>query len=128
MKDNEIKNDKIAFVNEWDLPAMTRLLKEQKRLGLSDKFMADSLELSEYHFSLVAEEKPDFKMHMLPNEMLRRLYEAGIDLFYVMTGETKGSDNALKWSAFEYAIADLPLDEQDALRGLIEDMPKGYEH
>lgn len=128
MKDNEIKNAKIAFVNDWDLPVMTRLLKEQKRLGLSDEFMAKSLELSDYQYSLVAEEKPDFRIHMLPDMALKRLYMAGVDLFYVMTGETKDSHDALKWSAFEYAIADLSLDEQDALRGLIENMPKGYEH
>lgn len=128
MKDNEIKNAKIAFVNDWDLPVMTRLLKEQKRLGLSDEFMANSLELSDYQYSLVAEEKPDFSVHMLPDMVLKRLYMAGVDLFYVMTGETKDSHDALKWSAFEYAIADLPPDEQDTLRGLIENMPKGYEH
>lgn len=92
MKDNEIKDHRIAFVNNWELPATARLLKEQKRLVLSDKRMAELLALSEYHYSLVAEEKPDFSVHMLPGTVLKRLYEAGVDLFYIMTVETKDSD------------------------------------
>lgn len=46
--------------NDWDIPAILRLTKEQKRLKLSVQEVADLLDLSSYFFELAVDEKVDF--------------------------------------------------------------------
>ena len=41
--------------NDWDIPAILRLTKEQKRLKLSVQEVADLLDLSSYFFELAVD-------------------------------------------------------------------------
>ncbi|HGA5503395.1 TPA: hypothetical protein ACISZU_000171 [Salmonella enterica subsp. enterica serovar Potsdam] len=114
--------------NDWGLSAMERLLREKARLGISDERMADMLGLDAYFYYLVSDEKPDFRVYELSEQTQISLLRAGIDLFYVMTGESRDSDDALKLHAFRYAISDLPPEKRQALLEAIGDVPKGFAH
>lgn len=104
----------------WDLTATQRLLNEKKRLGISDGGMARILGLHSYFYYLIADEKPDFRVYELSAEVQASLDNAGFDLFYVMTGEYNSGNYGIMLEAFDYAIADLPPDEQDDIRELME--------
>ncbi|EOZ4302399.1 hypothetical protein ACQLSH_001722 [Salmonella enterica] len=56
--------------SDWDLTATERLLKEQKRLGLSDGQMAKILGLHIYFYYIIADEKPVFKLYKMSEEIL----------------------------------------------------------
>ncbi|EAP7475949.1 hypothetical protein FHA84_22715 [Salmonella enterica subsp. enterica] len=112
--------------NDWGLSAMERLLREKKRLGISDERMAELLGLDAYFYYLVSDEKPDFRVYELSERVQIELLRAGVDLFYVMTGESRDSSDALKWHAFNYAISDLPPEKQQELFQVIGDVPKGF--
>ncbi|EPZ4371118.1 hypothetical protein ACXMSV_002765 [Salmonella enterica subsp. salamae serovar 42:b:e,n,x,z15] len=105
---------------------MERLLREKKRLGISDERMAELLGLDAYFYYLVSDEKPDFRVYELSERVQIELLRAGVDLFYVMTGESRDSSDALKWHAFNYAISDLPPEKQQELFQVIGDVPKGF--
>lgn len=109
--------------NDWDIPAILRLTKEQKRLKLSDQEVADLLDLSPYFFELAVDEKVDFKFYDLHEKVQKNLHRAGFDIFYLMTGEYSNSESALKIASFEYSIQDMPPEEQDEVRVLIENIP-----
>ncbi|HAF2160549.1 TPA: hypothetical protein G8N56_002051 [Salmonella enterica] len=112
--------------NDWGLSAMERLLREKKRLGISDERMAELLGLDAYFYYLVSDEKPDFRVYELSERVQIELLRAGVDLFYVMTGESRDSSDALKWHAFNYAISDLSPEKQQELFQVIGDVPKGF--
>ncbi|EEM6846004.1 hypothetical protein DFQ87_03530 [Salmonella enterica subsp. enterica serovar Montevideo] len=112
--------------NDWGLSAMERLLREKKRLGISDERMAELLGLDAYFYYLVSDEKPDFRVYELSERVQIELLRAGVDLFYVMTGESRDSSDALKWHAFNYAISDLPPEKQQELFQVIGNVPKGF--
>ncbi|ECG8630020.1 hypothetical protein MMG36_002369 [Salmonella enterica subsp. enterica serovar Newport] len=114
--------------NDWGLSAMERLLREKKRLGISDERMAELLGLDAYFYYLVSDEKPDFRVYELSERVQIELLRAGVDLFYVMTGESRDSSDALKWHAFNYAISDLPPEKQQELFQVIGDVPKDFMH
>ncbi|EGL6630120.1 hypothetical protein IMT69_002116 [Salmonella enterica] len=114
--------------NDWWLSAMERLLREKKRLGISDDKMADMLGLDVYFYYLVSDEKPDFRVYELSERVQIELLYAGVDLFYVMTGESRDSSDALKWHAFNYAISELPPEKQQELLQVVGDVPKGFMH
>ncbi|HAT1685151.1 TPA: hypothetical protein I8Y21_005984 [Klebsiella oxytoca] len=114
--------------NDWGLSSMERLLREKKRLGISDDKMADMLGLDAYFYYLVSDEKPDFRVYELSEQTQISLLRAGIDLFYVMTGESRDSSDALKWHAFNYAISDLSPEKQQELLQMVGDVPKGFAH
>ncbi|ELC8786596.1 hypothetical protein RJV04_000858 [Salmonella enterica] len=105
---------------DWDLNPTVRLLNEKKRLGISDGQMAKILGLTPYFFDLVSDEKPDFKVYEMSGEVQTALDNAGFDLFYVMTGEYRSENYERMLEAFDYAIQELPLDEQDNIRVLVE--------
>ncbi|EAO1992697.1 hypothetical protein E0G79_23410 [Salmonella enterica] len=105
---------------------MERLLREKKRLGISDERMAELLGLDAYFYYLVSDEKPDFRVYELSERVQIELLRAGVDLFYVMTGESRDSSDALKWHAFNYAISDLPPEKQQELFQVIGNVPKGF--
>ncbi|HGA9033463.1 TPA: hypothetical protein ACIT51_000127 [Salmonella enterica subsp. enterica serovar Java] len=105
---------------------MERLLREKKRLGISDERMAELLGLDAYFYYLVSDEKPDFRVYELSERVQIELLRAGVDLFYVMTGESRDSSDALKWHAFRYAISDLPPEKRQVLLEAIGDVPKGF--
>lgn len=121
------KNRKMLS-NDWGLSAMERLLREKKRLGISDERMAELLGIDAYFYYLVSDEKPDFRVYELSERVQIELLRAGVDLFYVMTGESRDSSDALKWHAFNYAISDLPHEKQQELFQVIGDVPKGFMH
>lgn len=106
--------------NDWDLTATDRLLKEKKRLGLSDGQMAKILGLHIYFCYIIADEKSVFKLYKMSGEIQAALDNAGFDLFYVMTGEYRSDNYELMLEAFDYAIQELPPDEQGDIRILIE--------
>lgn len=106
--------------SDWDLTATERLLKEKKRLGLSDSQMAKILGRHIYFYYLIADEKPDFKVYEMSGEVQAALDNAGFDLFYLMAGEYRSDNYELMLKAFDYSIAELPLDEQDYIRILIK--------
>lgn len=114
--------------NDWGLSAMERLLREKKRLGISDERMAELLGLDAYFYYLVSDEKPDFRVYELSERVQIELLRAGVDLFYVMTGESRDSSDALKWHAFDYVISDLPPEKQQELFQVIGDVPKDFMH
>ncbi|ECU9383728.1 hypothetical protein CKQ16_10290 [Salmonella enterica subsp. enterica serovar Newport] len=114
--------------NDWGLSAMERLLREKKRLGISDERMAELLGLDAYFYYLVSDEKPDFRVYEMSEQVQIKLLRAGVDLFYVMTGESRDSDDALKLHAFNYAISDLSPEKQQELRQMIGNVPKGFVH
>lgn len=107
---------------------MERLLREKKRLGISDERMAELLGLDAYFYYLVSDEKPDFRVYELSERVQIELLRAGVDLFYVMTGESRDSSDALKWHAFNYAISDLLPEKQQELFQVIGDVPKDFMH
>ncbi|AWJ04228.1 hypothetical protein [Escherichia coli] len=109
--------------NDWDIPAILRLTKEQKRLKLSVQEVADLLDLSSYFFELAVDEKVDFKFYDLPEKVKKKLHYAGFDIFYLMTGEYSGSEPALKIASFEYSIKDMSPEEKNEVRVLIENIP-----
>ncbi|HCM1915231.1 TPA: hypothetical protein N3A33_001092 [Salmonella enterica subsp. salamae serovar 28:r:e,n,z15] len=113
-------NNQQKLNSDWDLTAMARLLKEKNRLDISNARMAKMLGLEPYFYSLVSDEKPDFKVYELPGEVLAALDSAGVDLFYVMTGEYSGDNYEIMLEAFDYAIADLSLEKQDDMRELVQ--------
>ncbi|EIW2893272.1 hypothetical protein MB878_004842, partial [Salmonella enterica] len=78
---------KQTLKSDWDLTATERILKEKKRLGISDGQMAKILGLHIYFYYLIADEKPDFKVYEMSGEVQAALDNAGFDLFYVLTGE-----------------------------------------
>ncbi|EDW1731996.1 hypothetical protein S726_004132 [Salmonella enterica subsp. enterica] len=106
--------------NDWDLTATDRLLKEKKRLGLSDGQMAKILGLHIYFYYIIADEKLVFKLYKMSGEIQAALDNAGFDLFYVMTGEYRSDNYELMLEAFDYAIQELSPDEQGDIRILIE--------
>ncbi|EBS4547757.1 hypothetical protein J9N36_004438 [Salmonella enterica] len=106
--------------SDWDLTATERLLKEKKRLGLSDGQMAKILGRNIYFYYLIAEERPDFKVYEIPGEAQAALDNANFDLFYLMTGEYRSDNYELMLKAFNYAISELPPDEQNDVRILIQ--------
>ncbi|EEG5392176.1 hypothetical protein G3D91_002572 [Salmonella enterica subsp. enterica] len=106
--------------SDWDLTATERILKERKRLGISDGRMAEILGLTPYLYDLVSDEKPDFKVYEMAEEVQVALDKAGFDLFYILTGEHNSDNYEIMLEAFDYAIADLSLDEQDDIRELVE--------
>ncbi|EHJ3657712.1 hypothetical protein J9T75_002931 [Salmonella enterica] len=105
---------------DWDLTATERLLKEKKRLGISDDEMAKIPGLDSYFYYVVADEKPDFKVYEMSGEVQAALDNAGFDLFYVMTGEYRSENYERMLEAFDYAIQELPLDDQDDIRILVK--------
>lgn len=106
--------------SDWDLTATERILKEKKRLGISDGRMAEILGLTPYFYDLVSDEKPDFKVYEMAEDVQVALDKAGFDLFYILTGEHNGDNYEIMLEAFDYALADLPLDEQGDMRELME--------
>lgn len=112
-KNNKPKSD-------WDLNPTKRLLNEKKRLGITDDQMANILGLTPYFYDLVRDEKPDFKVYEMSGEVQAALDNAGFDLFYVMTGEYRSENYERMLEAFDYAIQELPLDEQNDIRILVE--------
>lgn len=114
-----VKN-KQKINKDWDLNPTVRLLNEKKRLGISDGQMAKILGLHVYFYYLIADEKPDFKVYEMSGEVQAALDNAGFDLFYVMTGEYRSENYERMLEAFDYAIQELPLDEQDDIRVLVE--------
>ncbi|HGB5308486.1 TPA: hypothetical protein ACIVON_002879 [Salmonella enterica subsp. enterica serovar Poona] len=109
-----------ALKSDWDLTATERILKEKKRLGISEERMAEILGLTPYFYDLVSDEKPDFKVYEMAEEVQVALDKAGFDLFYILTGEHNCDNYEIMLEAFEYAIADLSLDDQDDVRELVE--------
>ncbi|ENJ8544471.1 TPA: hypothetical protein QHC21_005978 [Raoultella planticola] len=109
--------------NDWDIPAILRLTKEQKRLKLSNQDVADLLDLSPYFFELAVDEKVDFQFYYLHEKGQKNLHHAGFDIFYLMTGEYSGSEPVLKIASFEYSIKDMPPEEKNEVRVLIENIP-----
>ncbi|EGA3601762.1 hypothetical protein ACSH77_002309 [Salmonella enterica] len=105
---------------DWDLNPTKRLLNEKKRLGISDGQMAKILGLHIYFYYLIADEKPDFKVYEMSGEVQAALDNAGFDLFYVLTGEYRSENYERMLEAFDYALADLPLDKQGDMRELVE--------
>ncbi|EDQ6553159.1 hypothetical protein S675_001264 [Salmonella enterica subsp. enterica] len=105
---------------DWDLTATERILKEKKRLGISDGRMAEILGLTPYFYDLVSDEKPDFKVYEMAEDVQVALDKAGFDLFYILTGEHNSDNYEIMRKAFDYALADLPLDEQGDMRELVE--------
>ncbi|EBH8587061.1 hypothetical protein R7725_004391 [Salmonella enterica] len=106
--------------SDWDLTATERILKEKKRLGISDGRMAEILGLTPYFYDLVSDEKPDFKVYEMAEDVQVALDKAGFDLFYILTGEHNSDNYEIMREAFEYAIADLSLDDQDDVRERVE--------
>ncbi|EAV3689464.1 TPA: hypothetical protein PAP86_001028 [Salmonella enterica] len=106
--------------SDWNLTTKERLLEERKRLGLSDGQMAKILGLHIYFYYLISDKKPDFKVYEMSGEVQAALDNAGFDLFYVMTGEYRSDNYELMLEAFDNAIQELPLNEQDNIRILIE--------
>ncbi|EMW3785874.1 hypothetical protein AAE115_001506 [Salmonella enterica] len=106
--------------SDWDLTATERILKEKKRLGISDERMAEILGLTPYFYDLVSDEKPDFKVYEMAEDVQAALDKAGFDLFYILTGEYNSDNYEIMLEAFDYALADLPLDEQGDMRELVE--------
>lgn len=106
--------------SDWDLNPTKRLLKEKKRLGISDGQMAKILGLHIYFYYLIADEKPDFKVYEMSEDVQAALDNAGFDLFYVLTGEYRSENYERMLEAFDYAIQELPLEEQDNIRVLVE--------
>lgn len=106
--------------SDWDLTATERILKEKKRLGISDGRMAEILGLTPYFYDLVSDEKPDFKVYEMAEDVQVALDKAGFDLFYILTGEHNSDNYEIMREAFDYALADLPLDEQGDMRELVE--------
>ncbi|EAQ6129352.1 hypothetical protein AXA91_12510 [Salmonella enterica] len=60
------------------------------------------------------------KLYKMSGEIQAALDNAGFDLFYVMTGEYRSDNYELMLEAFDYAIQELPPDEQGDIRILIE--------
>ena len=116
MSGNKNNNPK----NDWDLNPTRRLLNEKKRLGISDGRMAEILGLTPYFYALVRDEKPDFKVYEMAEEVRVALNNAGFDLFYILTGEYNSDNYEIMLEAFDYAIQELSLDEQDDMRELVE--------
>ncbi|EBN3177113.1 hypothetical protein DP464_08050 [Salmonella enterica] len=114
-----IKN-KQTLNSDWDLTAAERILKEKKRLGVSDGRMTEMLGLTPYLYDLMCDEKPDFKVYEMAEEVQVALDKSGFDLFYILTGEHNCDNYEIMLEAFEYAIADLSLDDQDDVRELVE--------
>ncbi|EJB4183822.1 hypothetical protein MTZ84_000616 [Salmonella enterica] len=112
--------------SDWDLTATERILKEKKRLGISDGRMAEILGLTPYFYDLVSDEKPDFKVYEMAEDVQVALDKAGLDLFYILTGEHNGDNYEIMLEAFDYALADLPLDEQGDMRELMEPIVKKF--
>ncbi|EKG9614499.1 hypothetical protein O5P98_004328 [Salmonella enterica] len=112
--------NKQTLNSDWDLTATERILKEKKRLGISDGRMAEILGLTPYFYDLVSDEKPDFKVYEMAEDVRVALDKAGFDLFYILTGEYSSDNYEIMLEAFDYAIADLPLDEQGDIRELME--------
>ncbi len=112
--------NKQTLNSDWDLTATERILKEKKRLGISEERMAEILGLTPYFYDLVSDEKPDFKVYEMAEEVQVALDKAGFDLFYILTGEHNCDNYEIMLEAFEYAIADLSLDDQDDVRELVE--------
>lgn len=75
---------------------------------------------------MLADEEPDVRVYELSERVQIELLRAGVDLFYVMTGESRDSSDALKWHAFDYVISDLPPEKQQELFQVIGDVPKGF--
>ncbi|ECH1172540.1 hypothetical protein FPE53_25560, partial [Salmonella enterica subsp. enterica] len=70
--------------------------------------MAQLLLQGPTHFcDLLSGNKSDFNINDLPTDVQAALLGAGVDLFYVMTGESAASDGSVKRQAFEYAISAL---------------------
>lgn len=111
---------KQTLKSDWDLTATERILKEKKRLGISDERMTEILGLTPYFYDLVSDEKPDFKVYEMAEDVQVALDKAGFDLFYILTGEHNSDNYEIMLEAFDYAIADLSLDEQDDIRELVE--------
>ncbi|ECR0935194.1 hypothetical protein HYA09_001519 [Salmonella enterica] len=112
--------NKQALNSDWDLTATERTLKEKKRLGVSDGRMAEILGLTPYLYDLMCDEKPDFKVYEMAEEVQVALNKSGFDLFYILTGEHDSDNYEIMLEAFDHAIADLPLDEQDDMREFVE--------
>ncbi|ECX7401295.1 hypothetical protein CF236_02330 [Salmonella enterica] len=111
---------------DWDLNPTKRLLNEKKRLGISDGQMAKILGLHIYFYYLIADEKPDFKVYEMSGEVQAALDNAGFDLFYILTGEHNSDNYEIMRKAFDYALADLPLDEQGDMREVMEPIVKKF--
>ncbi|HHR4769145.1 TPA: hypothetical protein ACS55J_000701 [Salmonella enterica] len=105
---------------EWELNPTVRLLNEKRRLGISDGQMAKILGIHMYFYYLISDEKPDFKVYELSGEVQAALDNAGFDLFYILTGEYRSENYERMLQAFDYAIQELPPDEQDDIRALVE--------
>lgn len=106
--------------SDWDLNPTKRLLNEKARLGISDDQMAKIMGSHIYFYYLISDEKPDFKVYEMSGELQAALDNAGFDLFYVMTGEYRSENYERMLEAFDYAIQDLTLDEQDNIRILVK--------
>lgn len=112
--------NKQTLNSDWDLTATERILKEKKRLGISDGRMAEILGLTPYFYDLVSDEKPDFKVYEMVEDVQVALDKAGFDLFYILTGEHNSDNYEIMRKAFDYALACLPLNEQGDMRELVE--------
>ncbi|HFE7524635.1 TPA: hypothetical protein ACGAD2_005347 [Salmonella enterica subsp. enterica serovar Newport] len=114
--------------NDWSLTPTERLLKEKIRHRISNDLMAQLLRLPMNFYDLTSKEKTDFNVYELPVDVQAALLGAGVDLFYVITGEFAASDSSVKQLAFEYAISVLSVDQQHVLCQLVRDLPTGIAH
>lgn len=114
--------------DDWNLTSTERLLKEKIRHGISNDKLTQLLQSPTHIYSLVSDEKSDFNVNELPVDVQAALLGAGVDLFYVMTGEFAASDGSIKQQAFEYAISTLPAEQQHELRQRVRELPTGIGH
>ncbi|ECA3794666.1 hypothetical protein EKG95_23180 [Salmonella enterica subsp. enterica serovar Aqua] len=88
--------------------------------------MAQLLLQGPTHFcDLLSSNKSDFNINELPTDVQAALLGAGVDLFYVMTGESAASDSSVKQQAFVYAISALSAAQQHELRQKVYGLPTG---
>ncbi|MDJ6542889.1 hypothetical protein LEC33_24330 [Salmonella enterica] len=102
-----------------------RLFKEKIRHRISNAQMAQLLQGSTYFCDLNSGNKSCFNINKLPVDVQAALLGAGVDFFYVMTGEYAASDGSVKRQAFDYAISTLPTTLQDEFRQQVCGLPTG---
>ncbi|EEG5675017.1 hypothetical protein G3G77_005019 [Salmonella enterica] len=111
--------------NDWNLTSAERLLKEKIRHGISNDLMAQLLQGPTHFCDLLSGNNSDFNINELPIDVQAALLGAGVDLFYVMTGESAASNGSVKQQAFEYAISVLSAEQQHELRQQVCGLPTG---
>ncbi|HAF2130970.1 TPA: hypothetical protein G9F27_005304 [Salmonella enterica] len=120
------KNHNLFLCNDSTLTSMQRLLKEKKRLSISDDQMAKILGVPEFSSVSASSECPDFPVGELPSKVRAGLLNAGVDLFYIFAGVSADSDEVTKMRMFYRAAEELSSLQQRELRYLIYTLPKVF--